>query len=88
MDKERIVINDNYVLLEPEKIENVILVLGNGGPYIMIHCEKTSFRVNLVTLNYVDSLSNLDVLGEELEKVEYENNRVFIKTDKSHIIID
>jgi hypothetical protein len=88
MDKERMYIETDYILPEPEKIEEVILVLGNGGPYIMIHCEKTSFRIDLVSLNGVDSISCLDVLGQRLEKINYEYTMVLIKTDKQRIIID
>lgn len=90
MDKKSFEINENYELKKSECIENFLLVLGIKEPYVMVHTDKSVFHINLVNLNYVDSISNLDILGESLISIEYDErpNRVFIKTDRHIVIIE
>jgi len=97
-DRERIQIYQefgDYTLINPEKIERILLVMIlDERPYLMIHTEKCSFRIELfdnLDLYEARAGGHLNILGDKLISIKYKtiNNRdiVVIETDSHDLVI-
>jgi hypothetical protein len=77
-EKTSYFIHENYELKEPEIITDIVLVTGKQGNWIMIHTEKSIFRIN-IDFEY-NSVFDLNVIGEKLKEIFIDGQAIEIDT--------
>jgi len=79
MGKKSYFVHESYKLKEPEIITDIVLVGSDKeGSWIMIHTEKSIFRIN-IDFAY-NSVFDFNVIGENLKEIFIDGQAIEIDT--------